>query len=81
MIIISVTELRKHFFKYIKMLENGSEDVIFITRYKMISFKEKERTKRIGAGKEHLPSKPFSLKGDNKEIIESFYSFPDCKKR
>ena len=46
MIIISVTELRKHFFKYIKMLENGSEDVIFITRYnklivKMVPFREK----------------------------------------
>ncbi len=75
--IISITEFKKKFEKYIEMIEKGTIDEILITRYKKIIFKvtpyHKTTKPRIGGGVGILPDLPYVL--DSKEYgIEELFS-------
>ena len=76
MIKISITELRKHFYKYIKMIEHRDTDSIIVCRYgkPLMDIKPvQEKKSIIGAGIGILPDKPYVLDSDEYGIEEMFF--------
>lgn len=76
MIKISITELRKHFYTIIKMIEQRDTDSIIVCRHgkPLVDIKSVHKRKSIiGAGIGILTDKPYVLDSDEYGIEEMFF--------
>ena len=74
---INIYKAKTNLSKLIKMLEEGKEQEIIITRYgkkvaKLVLFNEDKKAKRLGVAKDVLKEKQFSLEDIDGEIAKSF---------
>lgn len=77
MLLVSVSEFRANFSKYLLLLINGTEEEIIITRrgkrvVKVVPYELKKNHKRVGAGVGILEDKPYTLDDIDGDIPELF---------
>lgn len=74
---VNISELRTNLSKYIRMLENGTENEIVICRYgkkvaKISFYNQDQRKMRVGCLKNELGDVEFELKKGFEDVAESF---------